>query len=65
MVNSTAVIVTDDTTMTVTAPGGTVANTPTATFTGNVVVGSGATGSFSTPTGQVVTVRDGIVVNIT
>jgi len=32
--------------------------------TGNVSVGTGATGSFTTPTGQVVTVQDGIVTNI-
>lgn len=31
---------------------------------GNVVVGTGATGSFTTPTGQVVTVQDGIITNI-
>lgn len=32
--------------------------------TGNVVVGTGASGSFTTPTGQTVTVQDGIIVNI-
>ena len=31
---------------------------------GNVSVGTGATGSFTTPTGQVVTVVNGIVSNI-
>jgi phage gp45-like len=39
-------------------------DTPELVTTGNVIVGSGATGSFTTPTGQVVTVRDGIIVNI-
>jgi hypothetical protein len=32
--------------------------------TKNVEVGSGASGSFTTPTGQIVTVKDGIVINI-
>jgi hypothetical protein len=32
--------------------------------TDNLAVGTGATGSFTTPTGQVVTVQDGIVTNI-
>lgn len=33
--------------------------------TGNVHAGTGASGTFTTPTGQIVTVKDGIVVNIT
>ncbi len=42
--------------LTLTAPG---------LFTsGNAAVGTGASGSFTTPTGQIVTVRDGIIVNI-
>lgn len=32
--------------------------------TGNVSVGTGASGSFTTPTGQTVTVQDGIITNI-
>lgn len=32
--------------------------------TGNVTVGNGASGSFTTPSGQTVTVQDGIVTNI-
>lgn len=32
--------------------------------TGNVTVGVGATGSFTTPLGQIVTVADGIITNI-
>lgn len=31
---------------------------------GNLRAGSGASGSFTTPTGQVVTVQDGIIINI-
>lgn len=31
---------------------------------GNVSAGTGASGSFTTPTGQIVTVMDGIIVNI-
>lgn len=34
-------------------------------ISGNLSVQTGATGSFSTPTGQVVTVNNGVVVNIT
>jgi len=41
-----------------------VGDTPVLTTTGNVSVGTGATGTFSTPTGQTVTVQDGIIVNI-
>lgn len=40
------------------------ATTPSLNTSGNVVVGTGATGSFSTPTGKTVTVQDGIIVNI-
>ena len=32
--------------------------------TGNLVAGTGASGSFTTPTGQTVTVQDGIIINI-
>jgi hypothetical protein len=32
--------------------------------TGSVTVGVGATGSFTTPLGQIVTVSDGIITNI-
>jgi hypothetical protein len=35
-----------------------------AEISGNLSVGTGATGSFTTPTGQTVTVQDGIVTNI-
>ena len=34
-------------------------------ISGNLSVQTGATGSFSTPTGQVITVNNGVVVNIT
>lgn len=37
---------------------------PSAIFEGNLSVGSGATGVFTTPTGQLVTVRDGIITGI-
>lgn len=37
---------------------------PATTVDGNLSVGSGATGSFVTTTGQAVTVRDGIIVGI-
>ena len=39
-------------------------NAAGTSFSGNVQVGTGATGSFTTPTGQTVTVQDGIVTNI-
>ena len=38
--------------------------TPLVTVAQNLQVGNGATGSFTTPTGQVVTVQDGIITNI-
>lgn len=37
---------------------------PQVTTSGNLSVSSGATGSFTTPTGNIVTVRDGIITNI-
>ncbi len=37
---------------------------PVVETTRNLAAGNGATGSFTTPTGQVVTVQDGIVTNI-
>jgi len=39
-------------------------NTPNVVMSGNLAVGTGATGSFSTATGEVVTVYDGIITNI-
>lgn len=41
-----------------------VADAPSTETTGNLVAGTGASGSFSTPGGQTVTVRDGIITNI-
>jgi hypothetical protein len=38
--------------------------TPSASTSGVLIAGTGASGSFSTPTGQTVTVQDGIVTNI-
>jgi len=39
-------------------------NSAFSEVTGNLSVGSGATGSFSTPTGTTVTVQNGIITNI-
>jgi phage baseplate assembly protein gpV len=39
--------------------------TPVAAFSGNLTVGAGATGSFTAATGQIITVQDGIIINIT
>jgi phage gp45-like len=41
-----------------------VITSPEVSISGNLAVGTGATGSFTTPTGQVVTVPGGIIVNI-
>lgn len=38
--------------------------TPLATFSGNLTVGVGASGSFVTQSGSIVTVQDGIITNI-
>lgn len=39
-------------------------NTPELKVSGNVLCGNGATGSFTAPTGQIVTVNDGVITNI-
>jgi hypothetical protein len=44
--------------------GGITAGTPVLNATGNVKVGSGATGSFTSSTGQIITVAEGIIVDI-
>ena len=55
----------DDGTVAVSVSGSSVAlMAPLVIATQNLQVGNGATGSFTTPTGQVVTVQDGIVTNI-
>lgn len=41
-----------------------VLKTPSVICTGNLSAGNGVTGSFTTPTGQTVTVQNGIVTNI-
>ena len=41
-----------------------VITSPQVTATGNLSVGTGATGTFGTPTGDTVSVQDGIVTNI-
>lgn len=38
--------------------------TPAVRASQNLVVGTGASGSFTTPTGKIVTVQDGIIINI-
>jgi phage baseplate assembly protein gpV len=48
----------------VTITGDVLVNGNSLTTSGNVVVGTGASGSFTTPTGNIVTVQDGIVTNI-
>jgi hypothetical protein len=58
--------------ITITAPSGITADTPGSAFAtagdatvgGNLVVASGASGVFSTGTGQTVTVQDGVVIDI-
>lgn len=50
--------------ITTTAPAGIQMNAPDVSTSGNLTAGEGASGSFSTPTGQTVTVRDGIITNI-
>ena len=45
-------------------PGALVLKNAAAATSGNFAVGTGATGTFTTPTGQTVTVQDGIIVNI-
>lgn len=44
--------------------GGVLITTPGAEASENLTVGNGASGTFTTPTGQTVTVQDGIVTNI-
>jgi hypothetical protein len=46
------------------AESGITLKAPTVSVSDNLVVGNGATGSFTTPTGQTVTVQDGIITNI-
>jgi hypothetical protein len=47
-----------------TAPSGLTVTAPNALFTGNVVVGTGATGTVTDLAGRTVTVQDGIITNI-
>lgn len=39
-------------------------NSPSTDTSGNLIAGTGCSGSFTTPTGQIVTVQDGIITNI-
>jgi hypothetical protein len=50
--------------VTVKAPAEVKLDAPTTVVTGNLTVGGAATGTFTTPTGQTVTVTDGIVTSI-
>lgn len=59
-----SVNITATSTITITAPSSVLLDTPSVNTSGNLVVGNGFSGSFSTSTGQVVTVSDGIVTNI-
>jgi hypothetical protein len=55
----------DDGTVTIDiSTSGVAITAPTVSTSGDFVAGTGATGSFTTPTGQVVTVQDGIITNI-
>lgn len=51
-------------TLDITTPAGTAAITPNVQTTGNVRVGTGASGTFTAASGQIVTVQDGIIINI-
>lgn len=46
------------------APGNVTINSPQVTVTGNLSVGTGATGAFTSAAGNTVTVVDGIITNI-
>ena len=58
------VVVTNASTVSVTCAANVTMDAPDVFTTGNLHAGTGASGTFSTPTGQIVTVRDGIIVNI-
>jgi phage gp45-like len=48
----------------ITAPSTVLVNAPALATSGNVVVGTGASGTFTDSAGSVVTVADGIIINI-
>lgn len=50
--------------ITILSPSNVAIKAPMINLTGNVSVSTGATGTFTTPTGDTVTVQDGIVTNI-
>lgn len=60
----TPVTVNNATSVTVNASDAITLNAPSVIASDNLSVGNGATGSFTTPTGQTVAVQDGIVTNI-
>jgi phage baseplate assembly protein V len=62
--NDQPVTINDATTVTINAATQIIFDTPLVATTGNLTVGTGVSGSFTTPAGNVVTVQDGIVTNI-
>lgn len=48
----------------ITAPFGVNVNAPSTAFSGNVLVGTGASGTFTSKDGMTITVQDGIITNI-
>jgi hypothetical protein len=49
---------------TIIVDGTTTFDSPSVETTGNLKAGTGASGSFTSPTGQIITVQDGIIINI-
>jgi phage gp45-like len=64
LTNGTQMIVVRSDYIQVVSPTKVSLQTPLAECTGNLTVGTGASGSFTTPTGLTVTVQDGIITNI-
>lgn len=62
--NNSAVTVNNATAVTINASSSVTLTTPVVNVSGNLSVGTGATGSFTSAEGRVVTVQDGIVINI-
>ena len=64
LVVGTASIVITDGEVEIIAPGGLTITAPSGLTTGNLSVGTGATGTFTSATGVVITVQNGIIVDI-
>ena len=62
--NSGLIEINTPTDLSVTAGGSVTVNAPQTNINGNLVISSGATGSFTTPSGDTVAVSDGIITNI-